>query len=918
LRNRLIILVILTLFLFSQDGLCGLDSRHGLPLFTSFTPDDYNAEGQCFDVAVTSDNLVYVANGGGVLQYNGSDWEMVSGTEGLIVVSIAADSLDRIWVGSLTEAGVIIPDKKGNIQYFSLSDVLDDDDKNSLSNVWRISATPEGVFFQTAGTLFRWNSSIDSPLDGELKKWPSEGHSFTMVSWIKGRVLVKRNHMQLEQIIDDNFVPIPAAEGLPPITPVQCEEFDDNNILITGFRGDLILLSDSTWKYFEGEVSDLVSGSFTLGCRRLDKNRFILSSAPSGLVVFDSNGHILELINKDNDILNSVKRTVQFDHSGGIWVPLDYGVTRVNLQSPFRISGPESGLSGSITDICQLHNGIYVSTVNGIFYKSLSENSNNSGQFEIIIDTEFATWSLNIIGDYIVANTVNGIIYFNKEQIPASIDNNNHNITSIAFSDDYKYIYADHELRGLHLYAFDNNNIKYIGEIPLEFDNINTVHFYNNIVWVILHDDSGVNLYSSKINNSDPMDLTFELYDLQKGVDGQIQGDPFIWHDTFIITLDLALHGYDKNLDKFVPIKDLLGINIDLNSEFAEIAVDEEERLYAVDSPYDLKRFDISSEGVLHQVDLLNQIQMRRIFAISTDPESGLVGIGGDDGRLIIYDPAADTLKPAIPKILISKVIDHNGSLLASMVKTPLINTPQLSWPVTSLRFEYSLTSYDDPERNLYEYRLIGHSDEWIGWSTENYKDFNNLHEGDYEFQVRGKDIHGNISEAARFAFVVLPPWYRTIPAIILWIVLTGSSIYGLGLYRFKYLEHQRNRLEKLVDTRTSELIEAQKAELREIEARKEFELEAQRLKTTSQLAVTISHEFNNPLAVIMGRVDLAKQKKDPTLTSKDYLTIQRQVERMRDLIIKMKKIEKIKETDYAAGLKIIDLHSQPDKHPPR
>ncbi len=148
-----------------------------------------------------------------------------------------------------------------------------------------------------------------------------------------------------------------------------------------------------------------------------------------------------------------------------------------------------------------------------------------------------------------------------------------------------------------------------------------------------------------------------------------------------------------------------------------------------------------------------------------------------------------------------------------------------------------------------------------------------------------------------------------------MWTILAGLFLYGISIYRFKYLEHQRKRLEELVNTRTAELVKAQKAELREIEARKVMELEAQRLKTTSQLAITISHEFNNPLAVIMGRVDLAKQKDDPALSSKDYQTIQRQAERMRDLIIKMKKIEKIKETDYAAGLKIIDLHSQSDSH---
>jgi PAS domain S-box-containing protein len=104
---------------------------------------------------------------------------------------------------------------------------------------------------------------------------------------------------------------------------------------------------------------------------------------------------------------------------------------------------------------------------------------------------------------------------------------------------------------------------------------------------------------------------------------------------------------------------------------------------------------------------------------------------------------------------------------------------------------------------------------------------------------------------------------------------------------------------------------QAREAELRAMRAESTAEIEHQRLHTVQQLATTIAHEFNNPLAVIKGAVDLMELNPEidkSVLSSNEK--IKKHVFRMQDLVEKLMKIERLQEVDYAVGLKILDLHN--------
>lgn len=107
-------------------------------------------------------------------------------------------------------------------------------------------------------------------------------------------------------------------------------------------------------------------------------------------------------------------------------------------------------------------------------------------------------------------------------------------------------------------------------------------------------------------------------------------------------------------------------------------------------------------------------------------------------------------------------------------------------WRDHSLRFEYSTANYDPSQTVLYSYCLEGSTDkDWSPYSRSRIKEYTNLPEGDYTFRLRIMTKGNQKPVETRFRFTILPPWYRTWWAYLL---------YTLGFLAFCYLGYRRLR----------------------------------------------------------------------------------------------------------------------------
>lgn len=85
--------------------------------------------------------------------------------------------------------------------------------------------------------------------------------------------------------------------------------------------------------------------------------------------------------------------------------------------------------------------------------------------------------------------------------------------------------------------------------------------------------------------------------------------------------------------------------------------------------------------------------------------------------------------------------------------------------------------------------------------------------------------------------------------------------------------------------------------------------IKSEKLKTIRQMGVTINHEINNPLAGVLGNVELLLLDNNlNNLTRNKLTTIRRLSLRIRDVVKKLTEINEPTTTKYLDQVEMIDI----------
>jgi len=168
-------------------------------------------------------------------------------------------------------------------------------------------------------------------------------------------------------------------------------------------------------------------------------------------------------------------------------------------------------------------------------------------------------------------------------------------------------------------------------------------------------------------------------------------------------------------------------------------------------------------------------------------PEAtGIVWIGNEEG-LYRYDGTQMAMHPSYPALIREVRLRVNDSLVYvggyGAPRPGILKTP-LPFKYRDVSFRFAATSYVGESGNEFQCRLEG-SDlmaadvGWSKWSRDTRKDYTNLPPGHYIFHVRAVNPYGEPSRESTFTFDILPPWYRTMWAYLLYVVVACLVIFG-------------------------------------------------------------------------------------------------------------------------------------------
>jgi signal transduction histidine kinase/ligand-binding sensor domain-containing protein/DNA-binding response OmpR family regulator len=281
-----------------------------------------------------------------------------------------------------------------------------------------------------------------------------------------------------------------------------------------------------------------------------------------------------------------------------------------------------------------------------------------------------------------------------------------------------------------------------------------------------------------------------------------------------------------------------------------------------------LSKFDPATGKfkVFYESDGLQSSQFS--YNASYKLRSGELLFGGISG-FNVFVPEKITNRVFTPPLHITNILINNktASEAGSYIKEAShsgISELRIPFKEAVLSFEFTALEYTSPEKISYAYYLDGWDKSWNYAGNIHHINYNNISEGSYQLRIKSTNANGDWNDAETvLTITILPPWYRSILAYILYVLIIGSLIYTFYRYRLQQAKLQY------------------KVKLTELNAEKEKEINEKR----QSFFTNITHEFRTPLTLIINPIkDLLKR--DDNAQEKDELNaVYRNARRLLSLV---------------------------------
>jgi signal transduction histidine kinase len=292
------------------------------------------------------------------------------------------------------------------------------------------------------------------------------------------------------------------------------------------------------------------------------------------------------------------------------------------------------------------------------------------------------------------------------------------------------------------------------------------------------------------------------------------------------------------------------------------------------------------------------------IEAIQLDP-AGTVWFGGPTG-VLRYDPAgAGTTEWACP-VLIRRVSVGEDLIFGGDGLLPVGpgDGPTLPFRRRALRFEFALPRFDVESASQYQVWLEGYDRTWSPWVSEPQKEYTNLSEGTYCFKVRARDIYGQVSQEQAFPFRILPPWYRTGWALLLFLGLFALLVMAGVQAWTRFLRRRNEALQRKIDRATEDLRDRERLLASQAGALEQMNSQLMDLnEQKNKFLAIVAHDLRNPLTSILLSSQLIEEEEDLQEIHRRASLIAREGADMESLIGTFLDLSVLQSGDFQAAL---------------
>lgn len=262
-------------------------------------------------------------------------------------------------------------------------------------------------------------------------------------------------------------------------------------------------------------------------------------------------------------------------------------------------------------------------------------------------------------------------------------------------------------------------------------------------------------------------------------------------------------------------------------------------------------------------------------YNAATKGLDGRFYMGGLTG-MVAFNPLLDAGRDSLPPVYVTRfrtgndetMVDAGSGEVVNVLYTDEIRIP---WGINNFSLSLASPSYDTPNTMVYSYRLLPKDKEWTVIPDPSNLSFVGVAPGNYTLEVRAQS--DNAESVRQIRLRILPPWYQTIWALILFTLLGIAVILGtLWLYRRRQMEKIKEQ-EKLFTV-------SQEKEL---------------YKSKMQFFTEIAHEIRTPLTLIGTPLEAIEEIGVNDKRVQNYMAVIRQnTDRLMDLSTQLLDFQKL------------------------
>ena len=788
----------------------------GFPLVESFTATETGITGTAWTIREDQKGVLHIGFDS-LGTYDGARWRPYPIASSFCLRGLDFASDDRLWAAAVDEMGWFSRTPNGWV-FHSLKDQLPA--AHSVGSAWHAFAEGDGAVFLTENNILRWDGTrftIWSLADGRrlrgfringqiyvhhevtgLHVMGAAGPELVLPASIMGsRALywIERNGNEwayltsegLFRVHDGQAIPVGGAaeEFIRQNGPTTVVELPDGQLAVGTMRGGLALVTR------EGSVTTTWA-------------------EPAGL-----NAYVVPLV---------------CDRRGDLWLASRATLFRVSLSANTTLFDARAGLrTDPVEDMISLGEGVVIANSEGLFRYVAAKNA-----FEPFAPAVRGVWALHARPDGVISAGYRGASYVRGDHA-TTLHKTGGDVFAITGSnnDPDRYFISDgREVREL---TASGQSRVIVANLPATAMSI--VEDVGGRLWLGTR-THGLLVVDGAGRNTE----TAERWGIP-AFDGPARVAPIPGGGVIAFS---SAGAWVRRGDsgKFEAVRDYPSRGVPVAAK----SLDEGKTIW-VAHPAESGRgatvacIILDATGAQwrpHAIDGLSSIgSPRSILAQKTADAGTVLWVGGTTGLLrhelgdapVAPAPAA----PLLRAFARNKKTDTRDIIVAPLpFSTPLVEFEFATLESTRHRPLHLETRIDEIDSN------------WLPAGLDSRRELTALRDGRYTFRVRAVADTGMASAPSVFAFEVLPPWWRTSPAIVCGLLALLPLGYGGYWLWVRTLRKRNAELEEKVRIRTDELARASAAK--------------------TQFVANMSHDIRNPLNGIVG---LALALEDTRLDSR-------------------------------------------------